>query len=94
MYHLRLVLTNLRAMLSVEVRRKFEREEDCTDDEYKGAMREVFGKAIDQHRGLDYLNKIEQIDATFEEVLDLVKSWGYHDHEWEWDDQSPQNEPA
>jgi hypothetical protein len=94
MYHLRLVLTNLSAMLSVQVRRKFEKEADCTDDEYRGAMREVFGKAIHQYCGLDYLNEIQQIDATFEEVSDLVKSWGYRDHEWEWDDQSPQNEPA
>jgi hypothetical protein len=94
MYHLQLVLTNLRAMLSVQVRRKFEKEADCTDDEYKGAMYELFGKAIHQYRGLDYLNKIEQTDATFGEVLDLVKSWGYHDHEWDWEstNDQPQNE--
>jgi hypothetical protein len=93
MYHLQLVLTNLRAMLSVKVRKK---EADCTDDEYKGAIRELFGKAIDQYCGLDYLNKIEQIDATFEEVLNLVKSWGYQDHEWTWEstNDQPQSEKA
>jgi hypothetical protein len=82
MYHLTLVLTNLKAMLSVKVELDFETEADCNEDEYHEGMYELIGEAIHQYHGLDCLNKIKQAQLTFGEILDLVKSWGYHYHEF------------
>jgi hypothetical protein len=85
MYHLTLVLTNLKAMLSVKVELDFTSEEDCNEEEYYDGMYELIAEAIHQFRGADYMNEVKQSRMTFGETLELVKSWGYRYHELESD---------
>jgi hypothetical protein len=85
MYHLTLVLTNLKAWLSVKVELKFETEADCTEEEYDEGLYELIAEAIHQYRGADYMNEIKQSHIYFGTALDLVKSWGYRYHEYESD---------
>jgi hypothetical protein len=83
MYHITLVLTNLKAMLSVKVELKFETEANCTEDEYHDGMAELISEAILQYYGPESLEGAKQAELTFGEILDLVKSWGYRYHEYE-----------
>jgi hypothetical protein len=85
MYHLTLVLTNLKAMLSVKVELNFETEADCTEDEYHDGMHELISEAILQYYGPECLNEAKQSHLTFGDAWDLVKLWGYRYHEHESD---------
>jgi hypothetical protein len=85
MYHLTLVLTNLKAMLCVKVELDFTSEEDCNEEEYHDRMYELIAEAILQYYGLDCLNEVKQSRLTFGEALALVKSWGHRYHEFESD---------
>jgi hypothetical protein len=83
MYHITLLLTNLKAMISVKVELDFKTEADCNEEEYHEGMYELISQAIHQYRGADYMNEVKQSRMTFGEVMALVKSWGYHYHEFE-----------
>jgi hypothetical protein len=83
MYHLTLVLTNLKAWLSVKVVLDFETEADCTEEEYHEGMFELIAEAIHQYYGEDCMNEIKQSDISFGTALELVESWGYRYHEYE-----------